>query len=190
MESIELYHKYLKGNHWEKHPTIYADEFVDFLNKNNLNGKVLDTGCGTGKDSNVFYQRGFDIIGVDKSNEEIEKAKQKYPQIKFEVQDIENMRFKDNEIDAIFCINVIHYVKKEKAIKEFLRILKPKGFLYIHFNIEIKDKDGNIDYSQKEEDILKLIKEFRIIKKEIINRTDTVPIEHYHKFIKLILQKK
>jgi SAM-dependent methyltransferase len=38
-------------------------------------------------------------------------------------------------------INVIHYVDKKKAIQEILRTLQPKGYFFIHFNIDITDKN-------------------------------------------------
>lgn len=187
MESVELYNKYLKGNHWEKHPTIYAEEFSKFLKQKDFKGKIIDAGCGIGRDCNVFKNYEFDIGGINNSEVEIRKAREAYPKINFELQDIEKTKFKDKEIGAIFCINVIHYLKKEKAIKEFLRILKPGGYLYIHFNIEIKGEE--VDYYQSEEEILSLVKDFKIVQKEIIKRTDKIPFEHHHKIMKLILQK-
>jgi len=36
MQSQILYNKYKDSNHWEKHPTIYAESFVKFLKKISL----------------------------------------------------------------------------------------------------------------------------------------------------------
>ena len=40
------------------------EEFIKLLPEN---GKVLDAGCGSGRDADLFVQRGFDVGGVDNS---------------------------------------------------------------------------------------------------------------------------
>ena len=189
MENKPLYEKYLKAKHWENHPTKYAESFANFLKEVKFKGLVVDLGCGNGRDVNVFSDLGFNASGIDYSEEEIKNAKKEFLNLKFEVKNIENTTFKDESIGALFIINVIHYLNKEKAIKEMWRILKPKGYLYIHFNISIVDKNGKIDYNHKEEHILKLISNFKILHKNIFKRVDKLPIEHTHTVMELILQK-
>ena len=86
-------------------------------------------------------------------------------------------------------INVIHYVDKLRAINEIKRILKDKGYFFIHFNLKIVDKEGKIDYMHEEKEIIDLIKDFEIVSKNIFERVDTKPIEHTHKIMELILRK-
>lgn len=184
MESQELYDKYNEGNHWEKHPTVYAERFVEFLNGREFDGLIVDAGCGNGRDVKVFSQNGLDVIGVDNSEEHTELARKACPNCSFE-----DMRFENKSVSAIFCINLIHYVNKEKTLREFKRVLKEGGYLFIHFNIEIKDKEGNLDYSHSEEDILKLVSGFEVVDKKIITREGSFPVEHTHKIMELILKK-
>src|SRR3989338_2809865 len=146
MESEVLYNKYLKYKHWEKHPIIYAAKFAEFLKKHNFNGLIVDIGCGNGRDVNFFNESGFEVKGIDYSKEQIKNNKKNFPELIFEIQNVENLKFKKNSIDAFFMINVIHYVNKEKAINEIFKTLKSRGYLSIHFNIKIKDKYNNRDY--------------------------------------------
>lgn len=190
MQEEVLFEKYNNGRHWEKRPTIYAEKFVDFLKEKNFNGLIIDIGCGNGRDVNVFTQASFDAWGIDYLQKEIDIAKNKFPQISFEVQNVESLEFEDNSVDAFFMINVIHYVEKIKAMKEILRTLKSKGYFFIHFNIEIVDKAGKVDYSHSEEEIMKLVSEFKIVHKKVFERIDKIPVEHKHKIIELILQKE
>ena len=125
MQSKTLYQKYSDGRHWEKHPTLYAETFAEFLKSVNFEGMIVDVGCGIGRDVNVFSKLGFNAFGIDNSKQEIENCKKKFPELKFEVQEAEKLKFKDNSVDAFFMINVIHYVDKEKAIQEIFRALKP-----------------------------------------------------------------
>jgi len=188
MKEKILYEKYSSGKHWENHPTIYAERFLDFLRERKFSGLLVDLGCGNGRDLNFFSKNGLSVKGIDLDEKEISIAKKDFPELYLEIQDIERLTFEDNSIDAFFMINVIHYLDKEKAIKNIYKKLRKGGYLFIHFNLEIKE-DNNLDYSQKEEEIIFLIKEFNIIKKKIFKRIDTKPFKHTHKIMELILQK-
>lgn len=189
MQSEKLYKKYSTGRHWEQHPTSYAEHFSIFLKQNNFKGQIVDIGCGNGRDVNFFSKSGFNVSGIDYDKKEILLAKNNFPSLKFEVKNIENLDFQDNSVDAFFMINVIHYVDKEKTLQEIFRVLKSKGYFFIHFNIEITDKNGNVDYQHSEKDILKSISKFKIIEKKIFEREDLKPIKHKHEIMELILQK-
>jgi SAM-dependent methyltransferase len=189
MKEKVLYEKYNSGKHWENHPTIYAERFLDFLKERRFSGLLVDLGCGSGRDVNFFSKNGLNVKGIDLDEKEISLAKKNFPEICFEIQDVEKLSFADKSIDYIFMINVIHYLDKEKAIKEVYRTLKDGGYFFIHFNLEIKDNNDKIDYSQKEEEILSLVKDFKIIKKKIFKRVDTKPLKHTHKIMELVLQK-
>ena len=189
MESLKLYEKYANKRHWEKHPTTYAEAFSEFLKKKRFKGKIVDVGCGNGRDVNIFKKQGFNCLGVDYSEQEINLAKQQFPELAFEVQNVEKLRFEDNSIDAFFIINVIHYVDMKKAISELYRTKNKNGYVFIHFNISITDKDGHQDYTHSEQDILNIVSKFKIVKKNIFERIDLEPIKHTHKIMELILEK-
>jgi len=189
MENKLLFNKYYKGKHWVSYPTNYSEQFSKFLKKHNFNGLLVDIGCGEGKDVNVFYKNGFNILGIDKSQEEIIIAKEKYSYCNFKLQDAENLKFKDNYVSSFFIINVIHYTKMEKVMKEIYRTLKKGGYLFIHFNISITDNKGNVDYEHKENEIEHLVSDFKVVEKRIIKRSEKDPIPHTHKIMELILMK-
>lgn len=189
MEEQKLYQKYSDGRHWEKRPTFYVESFAEFLKKQNFEGLIVDVGCGNGRDVEVFSNFGFNTLGIDNVSKEIKDNKKKFPELKFEVQNAENLKFENNSVDAFFMINVIHYVHKEKSIKEIFRALKPRGYFFIHFNIDIIDKNGKVDYHHDQEDVLKLVSKFKILQKNIFERVDHQPVEHKHKIMELVLQK-
>ena len=189
MENVKLFNKYNEGKHWESHPTVYAEEFLSFLKEKNFTGNIVDLGCGNGRDVDVFNRKGFKVLGIDKSEENIKNAKRNFPNYKFEIQDIEKLKIKNNSVGAVFMINVIHYINKVKSIEEIYRILEDGGYFYIHFNLSITDSEGNIDYKDSEEEILKLISSFKIIERERIERVDKIPKMHKHIILKLILRK-
>ncbi|MFC1632857.1 class I SAM-dependent methyltransferase [Patescibacteria group bacterium] len=190
MKEEKLYRKYNNSRHWEEHPTVYAEAFADFLKNKNFSGLIVDIGCSSGRDVEVFSKSGFSTMGIDCSKEEIDLAETKYPKLKFELQNIENSILKDNSVGAYFMINVIHYVNKEKAVQEIYRTLKSGGYFFIHFNLDIVDKDGNNDYHHDENDIMQLVSMFNIIHRKIVKRKDRRPVMHTHRILELILQKQ
>ncbi|MFA6082457.1 MAG: methyltransferase domain-containing protein [Patescibacteria group bacterium] len=189
MKSEKLYQKYSNGRHWENHPTVYAETFAKFLKEVGFGGLLVDIGCGNGRDVDCFVKMGFRSIGVDNKTDEVALSRKNYPELTFEVQDVEKLKLADNSVDAFYMINVIHYVDKEKAISEIVRALKPNGYFFVHFNIEISDKTGKVDYSYKLEDVAGLTAKFSLIDQVVFERTDYVPVEHKHKVLELIIQK-
>jgi len=189
MEERQLYDSYLEGRHWETHPVVYAEKYVDFLKKNDFGGTLVDVGCGNGRDVSVFSNNGLDAMGIDYSKKDIELARRNFPKCRFEVMNVENLDFEDNSINAYFMINVIHYVKKQKALDELLRTLKSGGYFFIQFNLDIVDTDGNIDYHHDERDIRELVSKYNLLEERIFERVDTIPKIHTHTILELILHK-
>lgn len=189
MKNQKLFDKYSKGKHWENHPTAYAEFFVQFLQDMKFQGKIVDLGCGNGRDLNVFHKNGFETLGIDYDEKIIADAKTKYPTLAFQCANIEHLPFSDESIDAYFCINLIHYVDQKKALAEIMRTLKPGGRIYIHFNLQIIDEQGNLDYIQHIDDVHKLISDFWRMYFAYSERNDTEPRPHKHIFYETILKK-
>jgi ubiquinone/menaquinone biosynthesis C-methylase UbiE len=189
MQAVKLYQKYSGGRHWENHPTTYASDFASFLKKNLFSGTVVDVGCGTGRDVNFFNSNGISAMGVDISQNEVEEARKRFPEWDFDVQNAESLKFRDSSVDAFYMINVIHYVDARKAIAEASRCLRPLGHFFVHFNLEIIDKDGNMDYNTDIQDAHLLMSKFKPLQQKIFVRIDKEPIEHNHRILEIIAQK-
>ena len=189
MEEKQLFDKYQEGRHWESHPTVYAERYVAFLKEEGFEDLLVDIGCGSGRDVLVFQQNGIHTLGIDYSTQEIENARLRHPNSEFAVRNVERINFEDNSVGAYFMINVIHYVKKQQALDELLRTLKPRGYLFIHFNIDITDEEGNVDYHHGEKEIYKSLSKFQVKRQRVFERVDTIPKKHTHKILEVILQK-
>lgn len=107
------------------------DEFVKTLPKD---AKILDVGCGTGHVDAYLAELGFDVTGIDISENMIEIAVDKAPLAQFQIMDLRHMDFADESFDAILAIfSLIHISKEEahKAINHFAKILRPQGQLFL-----------------------------------------------------------
>ena len=131
-QAVSVYEKIAKLYAEEfKEPSDYIDEFLKMLPKN---GKILDAGCGVGIDANYMKSRGFEVVGIDLSEEMLKLAKQKFPQMDFRLMDIRKIDFKPNSFDGVFAsFSLIHIPKKDipDVLKKFYQILKDGGVLYI-----------------------------------------------------------
>ena len=98
---------------------------------------VLDIGTGTGEIPISIYKDVKSIEAIDFSQEMIKIAKNKaenrgIENIKFLVQDSNDLNYKDNSFDVIIIINLLHIVPKpENVINEAKRLIKKDGTIII-----------------------------------------------------------
>lgn len=115
----------------ELHPKKASTVFTSFLRKGS---KVLDIGCGSGRDAQVFVEKGYQVVGIDLSSAMIGIAKKKVKKARFQIMDMRNLIFNDNTFDGIWANAVLLHVPKKKissTLKEWRRVLKKSGLLYI-----------------------------------------------------------
>ena len=92
---------------------------------------LVEFGCGLGHTTNLIKSRtGIDVIGVDISETAILKAKHTFPEIKFEVNKIENIKDYQN-YDAVLFAEVTFYVlhNLKNIFASMLKHLRGKYFL-------------------------------------------------------------
>jgi ubiquinone/menaquinone biosynthesis C-methylase UbiE len=90
--------------------------------------KVLDVGCGTGHYMARLRSRGFDVAGVDGSEEMLLHAQQNNPEARLECADVDHIPFAAAEFDYVLCIEVLRYLPDiSGVIGELSRLLKPGG---------------------------------------------------------------
>ncbi len=108
------------------------DFFISLLPKG---AHILDVGCGGGRDAKYFIKKGFKVTGVDASKVLISLAKKEVPKATFKEMDILKLAFPTNSFDAIWGQAVILHLKRKdvpKAIKNFYKVLKKDGRLYLN----------------------------------------------------------
>lgn len=123
-----------------------------FLEKLPHTGRILDLGCGSGRDSKYFLDRGYDVVSLDGS-EELCKLASEYtgqPVICLDFADLDY----DNEFDGIWaCASLIHVNKQNilGILDKAWKSLKPRGTLYCSFKYgneeRVKDNRFFNDYT-------------------------------------------
>ena len=92
---------------------------------------VLDVGCGEAYITNTLRDRCKKIIGIDYSQEAIERAKKMYS-LECHQMDCTGLKFKPQTFDKIIFFEVIEHLtvlQAKKTISEIYRVLKPGGLL-------------------------------------------------------------
>jgi len=100
---------------------------------------VVDIGCGTGKLSLILASVAKKIIATDISSKMLKKARKEAEKndihnIEFKKANCINLPIKKSSIDVIVSNLVLHHLTDEEklnALKEFYRVLKPKGKIII-----------------------------------------------------------
>ena len=173
-------------NYWDKFykKAHVMDEstFAKFTYKKiqSKKGKILDIGCGNGRDAYFFNRKGFDVTGIDISHKAIQKnSKPKIKNLVFKKFDVGKDKLQ-NKFEIIYCrfflhtldemlenklINIIKLAKKTNTIVFFeFRNYKDKIF----GNFKASDHNKMIEF---EKGHLRRIIDPKVFKKKFTFRT-------------------
>jgi len=96
--------------------------------------EVLEVGCATGDFTKnlCMVAKGAKITAVDISPKLIEIVNKTidYPNLKFEVGNMEHLEYKDEAFDIIVGNSVLHHVELCKVLPELIRLLKKEGMIF------------------------------------------------------------
>ncbi|MFZ5643323.1 MAG: class I SAM-dependent methyltransferase [Bacillota bacterium] len=85
-------------------------------------GKVIDIGCGTGRNTALMTSFADKVVGIDFDESKIIKARVRFPNVEFYHLDAANTPFGDREFDTAFMIMFLHEACTEGVMKEVSRI--------------------------------------------------------------------
>lgn len=128
------------------HETIEAA----ILPKGPLNTvRLLDVGCGNGEMLEFMLKEGFSeeqLAGLDFSSVRIERAKAKYPNMRFEVADI-TLPLPFNELfDVVAAFDLFSHLSDENQLLAGLKSVSdvlPTGGLFLWYDIAALDHYGS-----------------------------------------------
>jgi tellurite methyltransferase len=103
--------------------------------------RVLDAGCGSGRNLVYFLREGYDVFGVDTDPNAVEYTRRlarshraALPPGNFRVEAIEEMAFPDAFADLVLSSAVLHFAGSDEHFGAMLRgtwrVLKPGGLLF------------------------------------------------------------
>jgi len=110
--------------------------------------RILDAGCGSGRNLVYFFRNGFEIFGVDADPHAVASVRaiatrlaSRLPAENFRVEPVERMSFDDASADAVLSSAVLHFAQDEQhfdaMVREMWRVLKPGGLLFCRLASDI-----------------------------------------------------
>ena len=115
--------------------------------------RLLDAGCGDGRNLIYFLRSGFECFGVDADRAAITRARTlvsslapNLPVSNFTAGQLERLEHPDTSIDAVICSAVLHFAENEAhfagMLEEMWRILAPGGLFFTRLasNIGIEER--------------------------------------------------
>lgn len=123
----------------EEYSTEHSDindvkSLLDRFIRNVPGKKILDVGCGPGRDAKYLSEKGLRVTGIDLSKNLLSIAAKKAPKAEFLQMDMADLNFTENAFEGIWaCASFLHVPKKEagRVLEGFNRVLKPGGLIFI-----------------------------------------------------------
>ena len=172
--------------------------------------RILDAGCGYGRNLVHLLREGCEVFAVDASVEAVEHVRAlaeqlapNLPATNFRVLPIEKMDFPDNLADVVICNSVLHFARDEAhflAMLEHLwRAVRPGGMLFcrlgsrIGMNFErlrgniFRINDGSEWFLVDEAELMKMTDQMDAI---MIDPLKTTIVQDYRCMTTWVLRKR
>jgi SAM-dependent methyltransferase len=96
--------------------------------------RILDIGCGSGRDAKIFQSMGAEVIGIDFCASLLEIAKAHAPSVDFQLMDIEELDFPEETFDAVWAASSLLHLPKSvlpHVLARIHAILEEDGYFYL-----------------------------------------------------------
>lgn len=139
----EVYDTFMDNIPYEK----WAEYLHEIMEEYNIReGTLLELGCGTGNMTEQLASMGYDMIGVDNSEDMLELAMEKRfktgHDILYLLQDMQSFELYGTVKAVVSVCDSVNYVTDEAELKEVFRLvnnyLDPRGIFIFDFNTEYK----------------------------------------------------
>jgi tellurite methyltransferase len=117
--------------------------------------RVLDAGCGSGRNLTYLLRRGFNCFGIDRDPAAVDEMRALAAQVapalppeNFQAGELDRLPWPDASMNVVVCSAVLHFAADEahfdRMVQEMWRVLAPDGMLFARLasNIGLEDRIG------------------------------------------------
>ena len=196
------YEKWYAGDdyYWGLEPGLFLEELIS-LCPPSPDTKVLDIGCGEGKDAVYMAQKGYNVSAFDLTENGIRKtialAESRGVKIHAFVDDINTFDI-DEQYDIIYSTGTVQYLfdeNKKTFFEKLEKITKPNGIVFINVFVEKSFLSLPPDWDKEEKmwksgELFTFFGDWKFERiDEIIFEDDSGGIPHYHCMDTIICRK-
>ncbi len=133
MDSVEENKKVYNAiaDHFSQTRALLWDDLKDLKQYAFPHARILDIGCGNGRLYQMFEDLSIVYTGIDQSENLIAHAKNKFPQVNFQVGNMIALPFENGQFDRIYAIASFHHLPnfdlRLTALQEMKRVLVSGG---------------------------------------------------------------
>jgi len=118
--------------------TLGESDFIEKEIASNKEIKILDIGCGTGRHSIELNRRGYHVLGIDLSESQLKRAREKAAELKLEIEfqkhDARHLSYKEEfDLAIMLCEGAFPLMETDEMNFQILqsaaKALKPGGKL-------------------------------------------------------------
>lgn len=95
--------------------------------------RVLDAGCGPGRDAAVFHEHGARVVGLDFAGSQLRLASGTAPGARLVQGDLRTLPLATDSVDGVWAAASLIHVSRERlgdALAELRRVTRPGGALF------------------------------------------------------------
>lgn len=144
-----------RAEDYAKYRPSYPAEALDcILEGLNTPSQLIaaDVGAGTGISSRLLAERGVRVIAIE-PNLAMRQIAKVHPLVEFHDSSAENTKLPSNSVDLVTCFQSFHWFSPEPTLREFARILKPKGILAAVWN----NRDRQDEFTQEYSNLIQIV---------------------------------
>ena len=193
-DSLQYYNQHAKEFSDSTRDVEFKEMQERFLSYLKPGARILDFGCGSGRDTKYFLDRGFEADAADGS-EELVRIASEYTGIEVRLMYFQDLDEKEAYDGIWACSSILHlaYGELEDVFIKMARALTSHGILYTSFKYGTAEGELNCRYftditEEKMDKLLKDVNSFDIL--EMWVTSDVRPGRAEEKWLNMILRKK
>ncbi len=144
-EMVEALYDHISPEYWVNfgfYPNETHREYLrKFLDRLAPHSTLLSAACGAGRYDGMLLEAGHRVFGIDQSAGMLKRARERFPEARYEKIGLQEMSFHE-AFDGAICMDAMENVCPEDwtgIMKAFQEALKPGGVLY--FTVELPDPE-------------------------------------------------
>ena len=130
------------AEYYDKYRPGYPQEIIDSLisvTGITEDSDLLEIGCGSGKATEQFTEKGFNIVGIDPGEDLVRIGNERFKNenVNFVKGRFEEYEFGQKKFDIIYAAQSFHWVPQPIGYKKCADVLKDNGYLALFWNMYV-----------------------------------------------------